>query len=149
MTKGILINYDYCTGCHSCEVACKKELGLPEGELGVKLSETGPYEYSAEDKGPGRWEWTWLPVITKACDLRESRTAKGKMPDVRAALPGVVHVLRRGGGAGPQDGRQDPLGAVHAGRRVGSGAVCRPSAPLRRDGRPVYAGGRMQRPTRL
>ena len=80
MTKGILINYDYCTGCHSCEVACKKELGLPEGEFGVKLSETGPYEYSAEDKGPGRWEWTWLPVITKACDLCESRTAKGKMP---------------------------------------------------------------------
>ena len=24
MTEGILINYEYCTGCHSCEVACKK-----------------------------------------------------------------------------------------------------------------------------
>ena len=23
MTKAILINYEYCTGCHSCEVACK------------------------------------------------------------------------------------------------------------------------------
>ena len=80
MTKGILINYDYCTGCHSCEVACKKELGLPEGEFGIKLSETGPFEYSAEAKGPGRWEWTWLPVVTKACDMCESRTAKGKMP---------------------------------------------------------------------
>ncbi|HBT95151.1 MAG TPA: oxidoreductase, partial [Coriobacteriia bacterium] len=26
--KGILINYEYCTGCHSCEVACRNELGL-------------------------------------------------------------------------------------------------------------------------
>ena len=80
MTKGILINYDYCTGCHSCEVACKKELGLPEGEFGIKLTETGPWEYAAEPAGPGRWEWTWLPVLTKACDLCEGRTSKGKMP---------------------------------------------------------------------
>ena len=80
MTKGILINYDYCTGCHSCEVACKKELGLPEGEFGIKLTETGPWEYEGEPAGPGRWEWTWLPVLTKACDLCEDRVAKGKMP---------------------------------------------------------------------
>ena len=80
MTKGILINYDYCTGCHSCEVACKKHLELPEGEFGIKLYETGPYEYAAKPAGPEKWEWTWLPVITKACDLCESRTAKGKMP---------------------------------------------------------------------
>ena len=31
MTKGILINYDYCTGCHSCEVACKKASACPKG----------------------------------------------------------------------------------------------------------------------
>ena len=82
MTKAILINYDYCTGCHSCEVACKKELGLPKGEFGIKLTETGPYQYS-EKKGQAPknvWEWTWLPVITKACDLCAERTEKGKMP---------------------------------------------------------------------
>ena len=28
---GLFINYEYCTGCHTCEVACKKALGLPEG----------------------------------------------------------------------------------------------------------------------
>ena len=54
--KGILINTEYCTGCHSCEVACKKELGLGEGE------------------------WTWTAVTTKACNLCEERVAKGKMP---------------------------------------------------------------------
>lgn len=80
MTKAILINYEYCTGCHSCEVSCKKELGLGEGEFGIKLTEVGPYEYSAQEAGPGKWEWTWLPVITKACDMCASRTEKGKMP---------------------------------------------------------------------
>ena len=33
--EGILVNYEYCTGCHSCEVACKKHLGLPAGEFAV------------------------------------------------------------------------------------------------------------------
>ena len=77
--KGILINYDWCTGCHSCEVACKKELDLPKGVFGIKLSETGPWEYEGKE-GKDRWEWTWLPVVTKACNLCEDRTAKGKMP---------------------------------------------------------------------
>ena len=75
----LLIDYEYCTGCHSCEVACKKELGLPKGEFGIKLTETGPYAYEGKT-GKDRWEWTWLPVITKACDLCEDRVAKGKMP---------------------------------------------------------------------
>ena len=66
MTKGILINYDYCTGCHSCEVACKKHLGLPEGEFGIKLTETGPYEYAAKPAGPERWEWTWLLINARS-----------------------------------------------------------------------------------
>ena len=66
MTKGILINYDYCTGCHSCE-------------FDIKLTETGPYEREGA-VAPDRWEWTWLPVITKSCDMCASRTAKGKMP---------------------------------------------------------------------
>ncbi len=77
--KGILINTEYCTGCHSCEVACKKELGLSQGEFGIKLTETGPWKY-ASGEAAGQWEWTWTPVITKACDMCEGRVAKGKMP---------------------------------------------------------------------
>ena len=82
MTKGILINYDYCTGCHSCEVACKKELGLAKGEFGIKLTETGPFEYSGKEGASPkeRWEWTWLPVVTKVCDMCAERTGAGKMP---------------------------------------------------------------------
>lgn len=79
MTKGILVNYEYCTGCHSCEVACKKYLGLGEGEFGIKLSETGPFEYE-NGRHAGRWEWSYLPVLTHACNGCVDRTEKGKMP---------------------------------------------------------------------
>ena len=78
--KGILINYEYCTGCHSCEVACKKHLDLPVGEYGIKLTEIGPFEYSKNEKGPDKWEWSWLPVLTKACNMCDERVSKGKMP---------------------------------------------------------------------
>ena len=80
LVKGILVNYEYCTGCHSCEVACKKHLGLPAGEFGIKVAEIGPFEYEGAKNNKDRWEWTWMPVLTKACDMCEDRVAKGKMP---------------------------------------------------------------------
>ncbi|MDR0500477.1 MAG: hypothetical protein LBG97_04435 [Coriobacteriales bacterium] len=79
MTKGILINYEFCTGCHSCEVACKKELGLDFGEFGIKLEQVGPYKYQTGDLSE-KWEWTYLPVLTKACTMCEDRVKTGKMP---------------------------------------------------------------------
>jgi Fe-S-cluster-containing dehydrogenase component len=78
--KGILVNNEYCTGCHSCEVACKKYLDLPEGEFGIKLTEVGPWEYVEHEPGPEKWEWTWMPVLTKKCMMCEDRTAQGKLP---------------------------------------------------------------------
>lgn len=78
--KGILINYEYCTGCHSCEIACRNELGLAKGEFGIKLTEVGPYKYETEIPAATPYEWVYNPTITKACDLCESRTAVGKMP---------------------------------------------------------------------
>ena len=77
--KGILVNYEYCTGCHSCEVACKKYLKLNEGEYGIKLGEIGPFEFAGKHE-PEKFEWCYVPVITKACNWCEDRTAKGKMP---------------------------------------------------------------------
>ena len=76
MTKGILVNYEYCTGCHSCEVACKKYLELPKGEFGIKVEEVGPWKCEKD----GKWEWTYVPMLTKACDMCAPRVAKGKMP---------------------------------------------------------------------
>ena len=78
--KGILINYEYCTGCHSCEVACRNELELAKGEFGIKLTEVGPYKYETKISSDTPYEWVYNPTITKACDLCESRTEAGKMP---------------------------------------------------------------------
>lgn len=77
--KGILVSYDYCTGCHSCETACKKRLGLGKGEFGIKITELGPYKITS-GKAKGKWEWTFAPMLTKSCDLCADRVADGKMP---------------------------------------------------------------------
>lgn len=72
---GILIDYDFCTGCHSCEVACKKEHDLPEGQYGIQVTEIGPWKI-----GEDKWEWTFMPVITQLCDLCHDRVADNKLP---------------------------------------------------------------------
>lgn len=76
MTKlGILIDYEWCTGCHTCEIACQMEHGLPVGQFGIKVNEIGPWEY-----GPGKWQFSYVPVPTDQCDFCASRQAKGKLP---------------------------------------------------------------------
>ena len=71
--KGILINYEYYTGCHSCEVACRNELGLGRGEYGIKLTEVGPYKYETEIVADTPYEWVYNPTITNDCNTNEWR----------------------------------------------------------------------------
>lgn len=73
--NGLLINYEYCTGCHSCELACRNEKGLPLDKWGIKVSQTGPFESE-----PNVWEWSYVPVPTVMCDLCESRVQAGEKP---------------------------------------------------------------------
>ena len=40
---GMLVDYDYCTGCHSCEVSCKERFDMAEDEWGIKLADNGPW----------------------------------------------------------------------------------------------------------
>ena len=56
-THGLLIDYEYCTNCHSCEVACQMHLGLAPEQWGIKVSEYGPIK-----NVNGDWEWTFVPV---------------------------------------------------------------------------------------
>lgn len=77
MTRmGILIDYEFCTGCHTCEVSCKMEHKLPEGEWGIKLAQLGPWEISGTD----RWQYDFIPCPTNQCNLCAERTAKNKLP---------------------------------------------------------------------
>lgn len=73
---GLLIDNEYCTGCHSCEVACKNEHNLPLGQWGIKVLELGPWQLM-DGK---RWEYRYVPVPTSYCDLCATRTAEGQDP---------------------------------------------------------------------
>ena len=71
----LLIDYKYCTGCHSCEVACRQEKGIEsQDEWGIKLAEFGP------ERLAGKWDWTYVPVPSTLCDLCESRLEEGLKP---------------------------------------------------------------------
>ena len=73
--NGLLIDYEFCTGCHGCETACKVEKGLPAGKWGIVVKQIGPWEI--EDN---RWQYEFVPIPTDVCDLCEERVAAGKLP---------------------------------------------------------------------
>jgi Fe-S-cluster-containing dehydrogenase component len=70
--KGLLIEYEYCTGCQSCTVACKQEHGYPAGKWGIKIEEI----YTEGEK----LRVDFLPVPTKYCDLCAKRVKNGGVP---------------------------------------------------------------------
>ena len=70
---GLLINYDYCTGCHTCEVACQQEHDYPAGKNGIKVTE---YEYETYTKVC----IDNLPFPTDLCDLCINRHKEGELP---------------------------------------------------------------------
>ena len=72
---GILVDFEYCSGCHACEVACKTEHDMPRGDFGIKILQDGPRQNSN-----GRWEYEYLPLPTSLCDLCAERVAIGKLP---------------------------------------------------------------------
>lgn len=73
--NGLLIDYEWCTGCQSCELACKNEHGFPMNKWGIKMVEFGPFEME-----PGTLEWNYMVVPTSYCDLCADRVARGDQP---------------------------------------------------------------------
>jgi Fe-S-cluster-containing dehydrogenase component len=72
--KGLLIDYDFCTGCHTCEVACKQANSYPEGRWGIKV-----FEF-VQQKTDSRVEINYLPYPTDLCNLCSKRTEQGELP---------------------------------------------------------------------
>ncbi len=84
---GLLIDYEFCTNCHTCEVACKKTHNLPVGQNGIKVLEYGPVKNTQ-----GKWEWTFLPLPTDLCDLCADRVAEGRLPNcVHHCQSGIMY----------------------------------------------------------
>lgn len=71
--NGLLIDYEYCTGCHTCEVACKQEHNYPAGKWGIKVTEyvLETFEKTTID---------YVPFPTDLCDLCGRRIKSGEQP---------------------------------------------------------------------
>lgn len=87
--NALLIDYEYCDGCHTCEVACAKALELPKGQKGVALFQDGPRQLPN-----GKWELNYFPMPTSLCDLCATRIAEGKDPSCVHHCP--CHALKYG-----------------------------------------------------
>lgn len=75
MSYGLLINYEYCTGCHSCETSCQMEHGYSEDRFGIIIDQVGPWEIEKD-----KWQYDFVPVPADQCDLCAERVEKGKDP---------------------------------------------------------------------
>lgn len=78
----LLIDYEYCSGCQSCEVACKEEHDFPVGVWGIRVWEDGPWKKdpeSTDDQGSD-FNWNNIPVPTDMCDLCADRIEEGRDP---------------------------------------------------------------------
>ena len=73
--NALYIDFEFCSGCHSCEIACRTHLGLPKDQYGIKMLEDRPYQHA-----DGSWHWDYIAYPTELCDLCEDRLAAGKLP---------------------------------------------------------------------
>lgn len=72
---GLLIDYEYCSGCHTCEIACQQEHGYDPKTLGIEIKTFGPTPI--DDR---RWQFDNIPAPTAFCDHCKDRVAKGNEP---------------------------------------------------------------------
>lgn len=75
MSNAFLIDYQWCTGCHACEIACQTLHGLAPSQFGVKVETVGPWEY-----GDGKWVLENTVFFTPQCDQCAKRQAEGQPP---------------------------------------------------------------------
>ncbi len=68
----MVVDYGYCVNCYSCEISCAKKNDIPAEEWGIKVTEFGPKKFGDV------WEWDYLPVPSRLCNLCEDRIAEGK-----------------------------------------------------------------------
>jgi anaerobic dimethyl sulfoxide reductase subunit B (iron-sulfur subunit) len=85
---GLLIDYEYCTGCGSCEVSCKEEHGYPVGKWGIRILEEGPWEI--ED---GVFNWNKIRT-NDLCDCARSARI-GREPILYTIVMAIVIRLIR------------------------------------------------------
>lgn len=71
---GLLIDYEYCTGCYACQIACAQEHRWPAGLSGIRVQEV------VQNLPGDRAYLAYLPFPTELCVLCAARTRKGLSP---------------------------------------------------------------------
>ena len=70
----LLIDYEYCTGCHTCQIACAQEYNWPAGMGGIRVQEI------VQNLPNDEAYLTYIPFPTELCVLCQPRTKKGLEP---------------------------------------------------------------------
>lgn len=88
MKQVLVVDYEYCSGCHSCEIACQQEHGFSPDQYGIELTQIGPDQITER-----KWQYEFLPIPTDRCDRCANRQAAGKLPScVQHCQAGCIYV---------------------------------------------------------
>lgn len=77
---GLLIDYEYCTGCQSCIVSCKEEHDFKLGKSGINLFSDGPWQKDDSSDAGFNFNWNNIPIPSDLCDLCSDRVEAGREP---------------------------------------------------------------------
>lgn len=80
VSYALLIDYEFCSGCETCVIACKEEHNFPVGKWGIRVLNDGPWQKDDSDDQGNSFNWNKIPVPTDLCDLCEERVFAGKKP---------------------------------------------------------------------
>lgn len=84
--NAVLVDGNWCFGCHSCEVACQMEKKLPEtDQMGIQVAKLGVWNY--EVNGKEEWQNTFYAIPTDLCDGCAGRLGEGKQPVCATVCP--------------------------------------------------------------
>ncbi|MDR0514085.1 MAG: hypothetical protein LBG81_02840 [Coriobacteriaceae bacterium] len=75
MARAMFVDYNFCTGCHACELSCQNEHSLTPENMGIVVEKIGPFQIGAK-----KWQYDFFPAPTDFCNGCKERLAKGKRP---------------------------------------------------------------------
>jgi Fe-S-cluster-containing dehydrogenase component len=85
---GLLIDYEYCTGCHACEIACAQEHSWGPGMGGMRVLEV--IQQLPKDEA----YLCYIPFPTESCVLCAGRVRQGLRPSCEQHC--LADVIRHG-----------------------------------------------------